>query len=49
MIFGTGAVRAAAAGLDTAAPLYFLGALLVLSLTLIPFAAAAALRNALES
>lgn len=49
MIFGTGAVRAAAEGLDAAAPLYFLGALLVLSLTLIPFAAAAALRNALES
>jgi heme exporter protein B len=49
MIFGTGAVRAASEGLDAAAPLYFLAALLLLSVTLIPFAAAAALRNALES
>lgn len=49
LIFGAGSVRVAAEGLDTAAPLYFLGALLVLSLTLVPFAAAAALRNALEA
>jgi heme exporter protein B len=48
MIFGTGAVRAAQAGLDPAAPLYFLAALLVLCLTLIPWAATAALRNAFE-
>lgn len=49
LIFGAGAARAAAQGLDPAAPLYFLAALLALSLTLVPFAAAAALRNALES
>lgn len=49
LIFGAGAVRVAAEGLDPAAPLYFLAALLVLSATLVPFAAAAALRNALES
>lgn len=49
LIFGAGAARAAEQGLDAAAPLYFLGALLALSATLIPFAAAAALRNALES
>ncbi len=49
LIFGAGAVRVASEGLDAAGPLYFLGALLVLSLTLVPFAAAAALRNALES
>lgn len=49
VIFGAGAVRMAAEGLSPAAPLYFLAALLVLSATLVPFAAAAALRNALES
>jgi heme exporter protein B len=49
LIFGAGAARAAAQGLDPTAPLYFLAALLALSLTLVPFAAAAALRNALES
>lgn len=49
LIFGAGAARAADQGLDPAAPLYFLSALLALSLTLVPFAAAAALRNALES
>lgn len=49
LIFGAGAVRMAAEGLEPTAPLYFLGALLVLSLTLVPFAAAAALRNALEA
>jgi heme exporter protein B len=48
VIFGGGAVRAAAAGLPYEGPLYFLAALLVLSLTLLPFAAAGALRNALE-
>ncbi len=47
VIFGGGAVRAAAAGLSPEAPLYFLGALLALSLTLLPMAAAGALRNAL--
>jgi heme exporter protein B len=49
LIFGAGAARIAGEGLQVAAPLYFLGALLVLSLTLVPFAAAAALRNALEA
>lgn len=49
LIFGAGAARAAAQGLNPSAPLYFLAALLALSLTLVPFAAAAALRNALES
>ena len=47
VIFGGGAVRAAAAGLPPDAPLYFLGALLALSLSLLPMAAAGALRNAL--
>ncbi|AXQ29607.1 heme exporter protein CcmB [Solimonas sp. K1W22B-7] len=48
LIFGAGAVRAALGGLDAAAPLYFLAAVLVLCITLIPWAAAAALRNAFE-
>ncbi len=48
VIFGGGAVRAAAMGLPYEAPLYFLGALLALTVTLLPFAAAGALRNALE-
>lgn len=48
LIFGSGAARAAQAGLDPAAPLYFLAALLVLCLTLIPWATAAALRNAFD-
>lgn len=48
VIFGAGAVRAAQGGLDAGAPLYFLAAVLVLCLTLIPWAAAAALRNAFE-
>jgi heme exporter protein B len=48
VIFGGGAVRAAAAGLPYEAPLYFLAALLALTVTLLPFAAAGALRNAVE-
>ena len=48
VIFGAGAVRAAQSGLPVDAPLYFLGAIFVLSLTLIPWAAAAALRNTFE-
>ena len=48
VIFGAGSVRAAADGLDAGAPLYFLAALLSLSLTLLPPLAAAALRNAYE-
>lgn len=47
VIFGGGAVRAAVSGLPPDAPLYFLGAVLALSLTLLPMAAAGALRNAL--
>lgn len=48
VIFGAGAVRAVQAGLPYEAPLYFLGALLVLSLSLLPLAVAGALRNSLE-
>lgn len=48
VIFGSGAVRAAESGLDAAAPLYFLASVLMLAITLIPWAAAAALRNAFE-
>lgn len=48
LIFGAGAVRAAQAGLDASAPLYFLAAILMLCLTLVPWAAATALRNAFE-
>lgn len=47
-IFAGGAVRATIQGLPVAAPLYFLAAELVLAATLIPWAASAALRNALE-
>lgn len=48
VIFGSGAARAAQAGLDPGGPIYFLAALLVLSLTLLPWAATAALRNAFD-
>ncbi len=48
VIFGGGAVRAEAAGFSPEAPLYFLAALLMLSITLLPLAAAGALRNAME-
>lgn len=48
LIFGAGAARAAQSGLDGAAPLYFLSAVLVLGITLLPWAAAVALRNAFE-
>jgi heme exporter protein B len=48
LIFGTGAVRAAQQGLDAGAPLYFLAAILVLAITLIPWVASAALRNAFD-
>ncbi len=47
LIFGAGAVSAAAHGLPIAAQLYFLAAMLVLALTLAPFAIAAAIRIAL--
>jgi heme exporter protein B len=48
MIFGASAVGDAAAGLPISAPLWFIGALLVLALTLAPLAIAAALRISLE-
>lgn len=48
LIFGAGAVDATAAGLPATGQLMFLGALLVLSLTLAPLAAAAALRIGIE-
>lgn len=48
LIFGAGSVEAAAAGLAPLGQLLFLGALLVLSLTLAPLAAAAALRIGVE-
>ena len=48
IIFGAGAVRAVQQGLDAGAPLYFLAAILTLTLTVLPWLAAAALRNAFE-
>ncbi|TDU31993.1 heme exporter protein B [Panacagrimonas perspica] len=48
VIFGSGAARAAQAGLDASGPIYFLAFLLVLSLTLLPWAATAALRSAFD-
>lgn len=48
LIFGANAVETAAAGLAIAGQLYFLGAVLALSLTLAPVAAAAALRISLN-
>lgn len=48
VIFGSGAARAAHTGLDASGPIYFLAALLVLTLTLLPWAATAALRNAFD-
>ena len=48
LIFGAGAARAAQSGLSSAAPLYFLAAVLVLGITLLPWAAATALRNSFE-
>lgn len=48
VVFGAGAVRAAQSGLPAEAPLYFLGAILVLCLCGVPLAAAAALKNALD-
>jgi heme exporter protein B len=48
LIFAANAVQSAAIGLDVAGQLYFLGAMLMLSLTLAPIAAAAALRISLS-
>lgn len=49
LIFGAAAAGRAALGDPVAAPLYFLGAMLVLALTLAPFAIAGGLRVSLES
>jgi len=49
LIFGAAAAGRAAVGEPAAAPLYFLGAMLVLALTLAPFAITAGLRISLES
>lgn len=48
VIFGAGAARSAAAGLDASGPLYLLASLLVLGLCLLPIAATAALRNSFD-
>lgn len=48
VIFGSGAARAAQAGLEASGPIYFVAALLVLSVTLLPWATTAALRNAFD-
>jgi len=48
VIFGTGAINAAILNLDWVAHIYLLGAMLVLSLCLAPFAAAAALKISLN-
>lgn len=48
VIFGSGAVRAANTGLDSSGPIYFLAALLTLGLTLLPWVASMALRNAFD-
>ncbi|MGH8397820.1 MAG: heme exporter protein CcmB [Gammaproteobacteria bacterium] len=49
LIFGAAAAGRAALSEPVAAPLYFLGAMLVLALTLAPFAIAGGLRVSLES
>lgn len=49
LIFGAQAATQAARGEDPAAALYLLGALLVLGVTLVPFAIAGALRISLET
>lgn len=48
LIFGAAAVEGAILGIDTSAPYAVLGGLLLLSLTLCPWAAATALRHAAE-
>ncbi len=49
VIFGAGAMRSAMLGLPAAGPLYFLGALALLCLCLLPLGTAAALRNAMDA
>lgn len=48
LIFGTRAAALAASGLPSAGPLYLIGAMLVLGITLAPLAVGAALRISLE-
>ncbi|MEK6805349.1 MAG: heme exporter protein CcmB [Pseudomonadota bacterium] len=48
LIFGAGAARAAMSGSSAEAPLYFLAAIAVFCICLIPLATATALRNAFE-
>lgn len=48
LIFGAHAVQAAATGMSAEAPLYLLGAICMLAITLAPLAIAAALRIAVE-
>ncbi|HKY92038.1 MAG TPA: heme exporter protein CcmB [Nevskiaceae bacterium] len=48
VIFGAGAARAAMGGLDASGPIYFLAAWLAAALTLLPWAATVALRNAFD-
>ena len=48
LIFGTAAVEAGLTGLDVTPPLFVLAGFLVLALTLVPFAAAVALRQAAQ-
>lgn len=48
LIFGASAVERAGMGLDPAAPFSILGGLLILALTLCPWAGAAALKHAVE-
>lgn len=49
VVFGAGAVRAAQLGAAAAGPLYFVAALALLSLSLVPLGTAAALRNAMDA
>lgn len=48
VIFGSGSIRAVLAGEGAGAPLYFLGFLLALAVTALPWACASALRSAFE-
>jgi heme exporter protein B len=48
LIFGAAATRGAIGGDDIAGPMYYLGAIAVLGVTLAPLAAAAAVRIGLE-
>lgn len=49
VVFGAGAVRAAQIGASADGPLYFVAALALLALSLVPLGTAAALRNAMDA